>query len=170
MSDYGELRLPPVVTHVNKQTGRYMKGHVPANKGKKWSEWMSKRGARRSAKGWANIDKFRCKGNPEWAERKKRKVVAVRDDGTWSVFGCILDAAAWMEQVVGVKCCRENIGRCCRENASKRVKTRAWCSRGHGVKGVTKSEGSLVNTDHRYRGIRWYYENDDVWTTKIIRG
>ena len=51
MSDYGELRLPPVVTHVNKQTGRYMKGHVPANKGKKWSEWMSKRGARRSAKG-----------------------------------------------------------------------------------------------------------------------
>jgi hypothetical protein len=35
---YGELTLPPVWTGINKQTGRFLKGHVPANKGKKWSE------------------------------------------------------------------------------------------------------------------------------------
>lgn len=40
MSSYGELTLPPVWTGINKQTGRFLKGHVPANKGKKWSEYM----------------------------------------------------------------------------------------------------------------------------------
>ena len=30
---YGELTLPPVWTGINKQTGRFLKGHVPANKG-----------------------------------------------------------------------------------------------------------------------------------------
>jgi hypothetical protein len=24
-----------------------------------------------------------------------------------------------------------------------------------------------VNTDHRYKGIRFYFESDNVWTTKI---
>lgn len=41
---YGELRLPPEpVEKVNKKTGCFLKGHVPHNKGKKWSEWMDGR-------------------------------------------------------------------------------------------------------------------------------
>ena len=39
---YGELYLPPLRTGVNKLNGRFTKGHVPANKGKKWSEYMGK--------------------------------------------------------------------------------------------------------------------------------
>ena len=41
---YGELTLPPVWTGRNRLTGRFLKGHVPANKGKKWSdnEWTRK--------------------------------------------------------------------------------------------------------------------------------
>lgn len=26
-----------------------------------------------------------------------------------------------------------------------------------------------VNTDHKYMGIRFYFESDNVWTTKIQR-
>ena len=39
---YGELTLSPVWTGINKQTGQFLKGHVPANKGKKWSDYMTK--------------------------------------------------------------------------------------------------------------------------------
>ena len=31
---YGELTLPPVWTGINKQNGRFLKGHEPHNKGK----------------------------------------------------------------------------------------------------------------------------------------
>jgi hypothetical protein len=39
-----------------------MKGHVPFNKGRKWSEYMSKRSQRRCSRGWIDIDVFRNKG------------------------------------------------------------------------------------------------------------
>ena len=47
---YGELTLPPVWTGINKQNGQFLKGHVPANKGKKWSDYMGKRAMKRAAK------------------------------------------------------------------------------------------------------------------------
>ena len=151
VKDYGELHLPPVVTHVNKQTGRYMKGHVPANKGKKWSEFMSKRGQRRSKKGWANLDLHRNKnGRADNAGRCRKQVIAVMDDGKWLVFSYLGAAAEWLGGN------RENISRCCRLNQKKARLHNPW--------------GKLtdkVNTDHRYKGIRWYFESDNVWTTKI---
>jgi hypothetical protein len=146
---YGELTLPPAWTGVNKKTGRYLKGHVPANKGKKWSEWMSKRGAKRSTKGWVNFDKYRCKGHPN-AGRKKKPVIAVMDDGRWVMFPCLGAAAEWC----GGR--GENIGRCCRSNQSRKVLRK---SAGH--------KPGHVNTDHRYMGIRFYFESDNVWTKKI---
>jgi hypothetical protein len=68
------------------------------------------------------------------------------DDGSWLVFSYIGAAAAWLGGV------RENIGRCCRLNRSSVE--------------LSKPPGK-VNTDHRYKGIRWYFENDNKWTTKI---
>ena len=59
---YGELTLPPVWTGINKQTGRFLKGHVPVNKGKPWSKWMPKRSQKRCAKGWKNLDLHRYQG------------------------------------------------------------------------------------------------------------
>lgn len=154
---YGELYIPPVSDRVNRMTGRYMKGHVPANKGKRWSEYMTKRGQKRAAKGWKNVELHRPTRRPDTAGRMRKQVVALMDDGKWLVFPSLKDAAEWLG---GGN--RENIGRCCRYNASKKVCKHDW--RPFHSKGA-----SLVNTDHRYKGIRWYFESDDVWTEKIMQ-
>lgn len=152
---YGELTLPPVWTGINKQTGRFLKGNIPANKGKKWSEYMGKRAQKRAAKGWKNLDLHRNKnGRPATAGRRPKQVVAVMDDGSWLLFPYIGPAAEW----VGGS--RENVGRCCRLNESKKVCKHDW------RQGQPKG-ASRVNTDHKYMGIRFYFETDNVWTTKI---
>ena len=148
---YGEISLPPIWTGRNNQTGRFLKGHVPANKGKKWNDYMGKRAMKRAARGWANLDKHRNKnGRPDTAGRCRKQVIAVMDDGKWFQFNYLGDAAKW---IGGSRC---NVGRCCRCNQSKKVLKKPW---GH-------SSGK-VNTDHRYMGIRFYFESDNVWTTKI---
>jgi hypothetical protein len=148
---YGELTLPPIWTGRNNVTGRFLKGHVPANKGKKWTDYMGKRAMKRSAKGWANLDKHRNKnGRPDTAGRSRKEVIAVTDDGRWFHFGYVGAAAQWCGGS------RENVGRCCRSNQSKVILNDT-----HG-----KPNGK-VNTDHRYMGVRFYFESDNVWTTKI---
>lgn len=96
----------------NKVTGRFLKGHVPHNKGKKWSEYMGKRAQKKSAKGWANLDRHRNKNGS-----------------------------------------RENVGRCCRYNTARHVDKRS----------------GNINTDHRYKGVRWYFEGDPIWVSKISK-
>ena len=142
---YGELYLPPEVPKRNAVTGRFMKGHVPANKGKKWSEYMSKRAQNRAAKGWKNLDKYRPKTRADNAGRSRKQVIAVMDDGSWKVFSYLGSAGSW----VGGS--RENVSRCCRCNAARHK---------------NKKTGA-INTDHKYLGIRFYFEDDDIWTTKI---
>lgn len=155
--DYGELTLPPVWTGVNKQTGRFMKGHVPANKGKRWSDYMGKRAQKRAAKGWKNLDLHRNKnGRPDTAGRCRKEVVAVMDDGRWFVLPYVGAAAKWLTDRLGIAGRRENIGRCCRQNEAKQALRKPW----------GKPTGR-TNTDHRYHGIRWYFETDNVWTEKI---
>ena len=148
---YGELTLAPIWTGVNKQTGRFLKGHVPANKGKKWSDYLGKRAMKRAMKGWKNVISHRPKTRPDTAGRCRKQVVAVMDDGSWLVFPYVGAAAKWLGNGN-----RENIGRCCRCNQSKAELRKPW---GH--------PSGKVNTDHRYQGIRWYFEIDNVWTTKI---
>ena len=153
---YGELYIAPAWTGINKQTGRFLKGHVPANKGKKWSDYMGKRAMKRAAKGWKNLDLHRNKnGRSDVAGRCRKQVVAVMDDGRWLVFPYVGAAAEWLGN-----CNRENIGRCCRCNESKKVCKHDW--RPNQPKGASR-----VNTDHKYMGIRWYFETDNVWTEKI---
>ena len=152
---YGELTLAPIWTGVNKQTGRFLKGHVPANKGKKWSDYMGKRAMKRAMKGWKNVISHRPKTRPDTAGRCRKQVVAVMDDGSWLVFPYVGAAAKWLGDGN-----RENIGRCCRCNESKKVCKHDW--RPNQPKGASR-----VNTDHRYMGIRWYFESDNVWTEKI---
>lgn len=152
---YGELTLPPVWTGINKKTGRFLKGHVPANKGKKWADYMGKRAMKRAAKGWKNLDLHRNKnGRPATAGRCRKQVIAVTDDGSWLLFPYLGAAAEW----IGGN--RENVGRCCRCNQAKKVCKHDWRP------GQSKG-ASRVNTDHKYMGIRFYFESDNVWTTKI---
>ena len=150
-----ELHLQPEFTGRNFVTGRFMKGHVPANKGKTWDEYMSKRSQRKARKGWKNLDTHRPTSRPDTAGRCRKPVIAVLDDGSFCYFGHIGDAALW----IGGS--RENVGRCCRENASKRKLLRPW--------GKTSGRNAPTNTDHRYKGVRWYFETDNEWMTKVKR-
>lgn len=148
---YGELNLGPEWSGTDKQTGRFLKGHVPANKGKKWSDYMGKRAQKKSAKGWKNLDLHRNKnGRPDTAGRFRKQVVAVMDDCSWVLFPHIGSAAEW----VGGR--RENVGRCCRLNQSRKRLKKSW---GH--------PSDRVNTDHKYKGVLFYFVDDNTWTTKI---
>ena len=142
---YGELTLPPIRPKYNLKNGRFLKGHIPVNKGKPWSQWMSKRGQRRSANGWKNLDKYRPTTRPDNVGRCRKKVIAVMDDGRWCCFSYIGAAGEW------VGGCRENVRRCCQFNQQRHINLKT----------------GKVNTDHKYKGVRWYYESDDIWTTKI---
>ena len=142
---YGELYIAPVWTGINKQNGQFLKGHTPHNKGKRWSDYMGKRAMKRAMKGWQNVISHRPKTRPDNAGRCRVPVVAVRDDGTWCVLPYVGAAGEW------VGGCRENVRRCCQCNRARHV---------------NKKTGA-VNTDHRYMGIRFYYESDNIWTTKI---
>lgn len=140
-----ELYIPQAAEGRNYINGRFLKGHVPANKGKKWSEYMSKRAQRRAKKGWKNLDKYRPTTRPDTAGRCRKQVVGIFPDGTWKVFNYIGSAA---EAVSGR---RDNVGRCCRFNEERRV---------------NKKTGK-INTDHTYNGVRWYFESSELWQQKI---
>lgn len=71
---------------------------------------------------------------------KKKPVVAIFDSGKWEVFPSISAAG----KGVGVKW--QNVRNCCMANAFRHT-----------------------NTDHRYRGIRFYFEDNNIWLQKIIR-
>ena len=144
---YGELYLPPERKAYNPTNGQFLKGHTPHNKGKRWSEWMSKRGQRKVMRTTTKNLMHRPKSRPDTAARCRVPVVAVRDDGTWCVLPYVGAAGEW------VGGCRENVRRCCQCNQARHV---------------NKKTGA-VNTDHRYMGIRWYFETDNVWTEKIQR-
>ena len=70
--------------------------------------------------------------------RPKKAVIAVMDNGEWKIFSYSVPAAEF------VNGSRFNVVRCCRQNAC------------HGI-----------NTDHRYKGIRFYFDTDDNWITKL---
>ena len=139
---YGELYIEPEWTGRNRVNGRFLKGHVPANKGKKWSEFMPKRSQKRSAKGWSNLDKYRVR--PATAGRPKKPVIALTDDGDFIYFPFVGDAAKWC----GGR--RENVARCCRYNEANTV-----------------GKNGIINTDHKYLGYRFYFERSRVWLDKI---
>jgi hypothetical protein len=128
-----------------------MKGHEPKNKGRKWCEYMSEEGQKRAAKGWKNLDKYRNRnGRPDTAGRFKKEVVAVRNNGTYHIFAYIGLAAEWLGGN------RENIGRCCRLNRSRKALKKPW-----------GADAGKVNTDHQYKGVRFYYADDPIWMEKI---
>ena len=139
------------------KTGRFLPGHVPFNKGKKWADFKTKKGQRNSAKGWKNCEIGHTKGHPavEGAGRPKKPVVAITDDGTLHAFSFIGAAALWCGGS------RENVGRCCRDNASRKV-----CK--HSCRPGQKKGSTTINTDHRYMGIRFYFEADrEIWMQKF---
>ena len=96
--------------YYNRQNGQFLKGHIPHNKGKKWTDYMDMRKAKRVIRiGMKNLQR----GNPDIGGWNKRKVVAITDSGEWYGF----NSAAEASRKFGL--CRENISKCC---AGKRKK------------------------------------------------
>lgn len=150
-----ELYIPPArpkPLEYDPKTGRFMKGHKPANKGKKWDDYMTKRSQRRASKGWRNCEIGHAFGRkrPDTSGRCRKKVVAITDDGKLHVFDFIGAAGLW----VGGS--RENVGRCCRENQAKKL-----------LKDTHGRTTENTNTDHRYKGVRFYFEDDAQWMDKV---
>ena len=143
---YGELTLSPERKQRNAVNGQFLKGHVPHNRGKKWGEYMSRRSQERSSIGWKNVLVHTGKRS-ECCGRMKRKVIAVMPNGKWYSFGSIAEAANSTGSI------RENISRCCRLNASGRKNMKT----------------GKTNTDHKYDGVRWYYDDDNNWLVKISK-
>lgn len=140
----GSLYIPTDWTRIDPR-GRFMKGHIPHNKGRKIDEWMSKKGQRNSRKALKNLVKYRPKERPDNSGRCRKKVVAVRNNGKYHIFEFIGAAAEWLGGG------RENIGRCCRTNQERHINQKT----------------GKVNTDHQYKGIRWYFASDPIWQEKI---
>lgn len=157
-----ELSLQPTRPTRNKVTGRFLKGLTPHNKGKRWADYLSEESQRRMQKGWKNLDIYRSENGKKTGGRNRRPIVAITDDGKFRVFKDGYWATEWLKRHTGKSCSRENIGRCCRENASRRVKKHSWAP------GMPKGT-TTVNTDHRYMSVRWYYECDKIWYSKISK-
>lgn len=65
---YGILEFGKERNFRNPINGRFLKGHTPHNKGKKWNQYAGKRAQKRMAKGWVNLRKYKPKERPDTAE------------------------------------------------------------------------------------------------------
>ena len=89
----------------NLQNGRFLKGHVPHNRGKKWPEWMDGRKIKKVRRiGLKNLER---KGRMDLGGWNARRVVALREDGKPFVFS----SAAAAARITGL--IARNIIRCC---------------------------------------------------------
>lgn len=140
-----ELKMAPERKNRNPVNGRFVKGCTPYNKGKKWDEYMSKREQKKRLE---HLHRFngRCPGSG----RPKISVVAVNDHGRYLFFDSIIEASQW----VGVR--HENVRQCCCMNRDRKL--------------LRTTSGKLtnkVNTDHKLKGIRFYFKSDPTWMEKI---
>ena len=119
--------------------------------------------------GWIKI--WRQLLDWEWADVPEMMALWVRlllmanhDTTTWH--GVTIEAGQMVTtyaQLAALWCggSRENVGRCCRDNASRKVCKHSW-------RPGQKKGSTTINTDHRYMGIRFYFEADrEIWMPKF---
>lgn len=99
-----ELRLSPERPQYNPTNGRFLKGHIPHNKGKKWEGYMDMRKARRIKR----IAMQNLKHNMNIGGWNKKAVVCVDDEG--NVLGWF-SSACDAEKKTGI--CSRNIRTVC---------------------------------------------------------
>lgn len=74
-----EINLTPF-SNRNAINGRFLKGSIPHNKGKKWKDYVDGRKKRKMLKG---LELGRKQGNPKIAGANAIKIVAVKDGKFW---------------------------------------------------------------------------------------
>lgn len=143
MAEYGELYLPPVL-----EAPKAARKRQNPNKGRKWDEWMPKRAQKKIRRALA-LAAERRRGTHRLYQsggRKKRKVIAVLDDGQWTCFESQASAARAIGTTPSVVSC------ICYRN-----------KRGS----ETREPQRHPNHDYRCHGVRLYYENDRHWMERI---
>lgn len=99
--DHSEYTRP----QYNLLNGRFLKGHIPYSKGKKWDEWMPKEAQKKILK---NLNKIRPKGgNPNLPGANRKRVVCINADGEWVTYKSATTAA----EILSIA--RRNICACC---------------------------------------------------------
>ncbi|WP_233560343.1 hypothetical protein [Bacteroides sp. AF39-11AC] len=101
--EMSELYIPPERPTRNLVNGRFLKGHTPFNKGRKWSDYLDSRKKRKMLK---NLSLGR-KGNPSIAGNNARPIVAIKDRRLIAVF----PSSNAAERKTGI--CSRNIRSCC---------------------------------------------------------
>lgn len=100
-----ELYIPIERPQYNPTNGQFLKGHVPFNKGKKWSEYMDMRKARRIIR----IAKKNLRPNMDIGGQNKKEVIAKDADG--NIVGWF-DSSVDAMRKTGIQA--ENIRKVCR--------------------------------------------------------
>lgn len=103
-SKMSELNLGTERPQYNPTNGQFLKGHVPHNKGKKWSEWMD---GRKRAK-VLRIGMKNLRGNPNIGGVNRKPVIAIDKEGNHFYFDSSMDAQRKISILA------ENIRKCCR--------------------------------------------------------
>lgn len=98
-----ELYIPQERPTRNLVNGRFLKGHIPFNKGKKWSDYIDGRKKRKMLKKLS----LGRKGNPSIAGHNARQVVALKDKRLIAVY----PSSNAAERKTGI--CSRNIRSCC---------------------------------------------------------
>ena len=135
-----ELRTGELARANYRDNGRFAKGHKPFNKDKKWDDYLSPEMQKKVKEiGIKNL-------HPPKGGRKApngKPVISIDSEGRMRRHETITHAAVFFGNM------RENIRRCVSLNHSMRP---------------NKKTGK-VNTNHRYMGIRFYYEDDvHLWS------
>ena len=113
----------------------FPKGHIPFNKGKKWTDYLDMRKARRMKK---NLEIGRKSGNKNLPSANRRTVVAIKD-GKLTAYRSATDAAIILK-AKGIKINRRNI-----------------CAVCHG-KEVTNGKYSYIRK--KAGGYQWFFAED----------
>lgn len=93
----------------NFKTGRFMKGHIPHNAGRKWDEWMPEKERERILE----IGKKNLRVNPAVRGWNKRAVVAINEKGEHRY----CESATKAAEILGL--IRRNITSCCQKKREK---------------------------------------------------
>lgn len=138
MKQMNELYIPPMRITRNPKNGRYLKGHIPFSKGKKWNEWMPVDSIEKSLKGLeSGRGLYKGKILPPSIARRK-KVIAIKDNQIFGVFDSIHDAGGSLHMSY------KDISRCCNVN--------------HNRTGLFR----------RVKSINFFFEGDyELWKTII---
>lgn len=98
-----ELYIPIERPTRNLVNGRFLKGHTPHNKGRRWSDYIDNYKREKMLEGL----KLGRKGNPNIAGSNAKQVVAIKDEQLFAIYPSSNDAG----RKTGI--CSRNIRSCC---------------------------------------------------------